>query len=46
MQGLSRRMVAAMQTIRDTIAKVDEASATIASAVEEQNATTRSYNFV
>ncbi|MBN2751971.1 MAG: cache domain-containing protein [Rhodospirillaceae bacterium] len=41
MQALSHRMVQAMAEIGQTIAKVDEASAAIAAAVEEQNATTR-----
>jgi methyl-accepting chemotaxis protein len=41
MQALSHRMVAAMADIGQTLAKVDEAAAAIASAVEEQNATTR-----
>jgi methyl-accepting chemotaxis protein len=41
MQQMSHRMVQAIGTIRTTIVKVDEAAATIAAAVEQQNATTR-----
>ncbi len=41
MQEQSHRMVTAMAEIGHTLAKVDETAAAIASAVEEQNATTR-----
>ncbi len=41
MQAMSHRMVEAIGTIRTTIVRVDEAAATIAAAVEQQNATTR-----
>ncbi len=41
MQGATREAVAAIQSIGRTIAQIDEIAATIAAAVEEQDATTR-----
>src|SRR5260221_6270019 len=41
MQGATREALAAIQSIGRTIAQIDEIAATIAAAVEEQDATTR-----